>query len=206
MRKMRADSTWARLTPEQLDLLDEWLFEQRLGYATALARAEKEFGLRASLSSMGRYYRFCAAERQVMGLVKAQKAAMELNAVTADKDDLRTAAVKLVGKAALKVDAEQPEQVESLALLTNILLKSEENDIRRARVKLAEQQFRNEVSGNCKESDFSKVKAYVSAIANDDSLNEVEKLKRLTEYLHDFSAMFDLKVFGNKPDKSENGK
>ena len=47
MRKMREDSTWNGLTGEQRQKLETWLFEKNLGYAEALKRAHKEFGVQS---------------------------------------------------------------------------------------------------------------------------------------------------------------
>src|SRR5713101_6490489 len=47
MRKLREDSTWNGLTGEQRQKLENCLFEQNLGYAEALKRAHKEFGVKS---------------------------------------------------------------------------------------------------------------------------------------------------------------
>ena len=57
MRKMRDDSTWNQLTPEQRETLEGWLFDENLGYVETLERVQKEFGLEATIASLGRYYR-----------------------------------------------------------------------------------------------------------------------------------------------------
>jgi len=63
MRKMREDSTWSLLTPEQRETLEGWLFEENLGYAKTLERVQKEFGVTATMASLGRFYRRRARER-----------------------------------------------------------------------------------------------------------------------------------------------
>jgi hypothetical protein len=201
MRKLRDDSTWNRLTLEQREQLDEWLFEERLGYADALARAEKEFGLTASLSSMGRYYRRRARERQAKELAMAQLTADELNDLPVSTDSLRTAAVKLVGKAVLKLAGEQPEQVEELASLTKLLLWSEDNDIRRPRLKLAEQHFHFEATAASLD-ELPKVRAYLDVIGDDASLSHDEKIKRAQMMLFGWKKY---KSDEAKSDKSKNG-
>src|ERR1035441_8756389 len=107
MRKMRDDSTWNQLTPEQRETLESWLFDENLGYAKTLARVQEEFGLEATIASVGRFYRRRARERQVEELVEAQAAANELNDLPVSVASLREAAVKLVGKAALKLAGEK---------------------------------------------------------------------------------------------------
>jgi hypothetical protein len=201
MRKMRDDSIWSRLTSEQRELLEEWLFEERLGYAKALEKAEKEFGLRASMASLGRYYRRRARERQTVELLDSQMRAEELNFLPVSTDNLRTAAVKLVGKAALKLAGEKPEELEQLASLTKLLLASEDNDIRRARLKLAEQYFHFEATA-ASVDELPKVRAYLDVIGGDTSLSHDEKIKRAQMIL------FGRKQYKSdeaKSDKSKNG-
>ena len=53
---MREDSTWSGLTGEQRQKLEGWLFERNLGYAEALQRAHKEFGVQSLFG--------CAVERR----------------------------------------------------------------------------------------------------------------------------------------------
>ena len=52
MRKMRDDSTWNQLTIEQREMLENWLFEENLGYAKTLERVQKEFGVEATVASL----------------------------------------------------------------------------------------------------------------------------------------------------------
>jgi len=103
---MRDDSTWNQLTPEQRETLESWLFDENLGYVKTVERVQEEFGLEATIASVGRFYRLRARGRQVAELVEAQAAASELNGLPVSVASLREAAVKLVGKAALKLVGE----------------------------------------------------------------------------------------------------
>ncbi len=76
---MRDDSTWNRLTAEQREKLESWLFDENQGYAETLARVRKDFGVEGTISSLGRFYRGRAKERQLGELLAAQVAANELN-------------------------------------------------------------------------------------------------------------------------------
>jgi hypothetical protein len=53
--KLRCDSTWAALTPEQREMLEGWLFEENLGYTEVLERAQKEFGITGTKMSLTRF-------------------------------------------------------------------------------------------------------------------------------------------------------
>jgi hypothetical protein len=201
MRKMRSDSTWYQLTPEQRLTLEIWLFEENLGYTKTLERVQKEFGVEGTIASLGRYYRCMAQERQIFGLLKAQKAADVLNAMPGTTDALRTAALKLVGKAVMELTGESPEQLEQLASLTRILLESEDNDIRRSRLKLAEKYFHLEATA-ATIKEFPQLRAYLDALAEDTNLSNEEKTKRMNALLFGGERSTP-GVYG--PDKSNNG-
>ena len=94
MRKLREDSTWNQLTPGQRETLEDWLFEENPGYEKVLARAREEFGVEATMASLGRYYRRRAGERQVKEVVEAQAAADELNGPGITVPRLREAALR----------------------------------------------------------------------------------------------------------------
>src|SRR5260221_14353690 len=127
MRKMREDSTWNGLTGEQRQKLENWLFERNLGYAEALKRVKKEFGVQASTTSLGRFYQRRARERQQAALLEAQSAATELNDLPVKGDSLRNAAMKLIGHFALNQAFEKPEELGPFMWLTKLLLASKQN-------------------------------------------------------------------------------
>jgi len=129
---MRKDSTWSRLTSAQRAKLERWLFEGNLGYAEAVARAHKEFGVKGTVASMGRYYRRRAQERQPAALLEAQMAAAEVNDSPVKVENLRRAGMKLIGHLALKQAIERPGELEPLVRLTKLLLASEGNGVGRS--------------------------------------------------------------------------
>jgi len=182
MRKMREDSTWSGLTGEQRQKLENWLFERNLGYAETLKRAQKEFGVQASATSLGRFYQRRARERQQAALLEAPSAATELNGLPVKVDSLRDAAMKLIGHFALKQAIEKPGQLEPLMSLTKLLLESKQNDLRQGRLKLAEQYFHYE-STAASRKDLPQLGAYLKAIEDDDSLNAEAKLEKVKQLL-----------------------
>jgi hypothetical protein len=201
MRKMRDDSTWNRLTPEQRETLESWLFDENLGYSKTLVRVQKEFGMEATVASVGRFYRRRARERQVEELVEAQAAASELNDLPVDVASLREAAVKLVGKAVLKLAGEKPAELEQLVSFTKLLLESEDNDLRRSRLKLAEKYFDYEATA-ASIKELPHLRAYLDVIGDDASLNHDEKIERVKAILFGWDRS---KVGVNGQNKSRNG-
>jgi hypothetical protein len=162
--------------------MDCWLFDENLGYAKTAARVQKEFGIKATIDSVGRYYRRRARARQADELVDAQLAAEGLNSLGVDGNTLRAAVMKLVGKAALNVACEKPEDAEQLASLAQVLLEAEQNDLRRGRLELAERCFDYEKTVESL-ADLPKFRAYVQAITNNPRLSEVQKIKRIQAIL-----------------------
>jgi hypothetical protein len=183
MRKPRDDSTWSQLTAEQRDTLEGWLFDENLGYEKTVARAQSEFGLETTIASVGRFYRRRARERQVEELVEAQAAADELNALPVSAESLRAAALKLVGKAVLRLVSEQPGRLDQLASLTRLLLDSEDNDIRRGRLRLAERCFDYDAIADS-QKDLPQLRAYLAVIGEDTSLSHDEKINRVHAILY----------------------
>jgi hypothetical protein len=108
MSKMRSDSGWNRLTPEQKDRLEGWLFKENISYKLALVRCEQEFGFVASMRGLSEYYQRLAGER-------AERQVMELKARCPQFDEA-TPDWKLLGNAARRMMAERKARrtVESL--------------------------------------------------------------------------------------------
>ncbi|HEU5069474.1 MAG TPA: hypothetical protein VFV96_03565 [Verrucomicrobiae bacterium] len=201
MRKLRDDSTWNQLTREQRETLEGWLFDENLGYAKTLERVQKEFGVTTTIASLGRFYRRRARERQVKELVEAQAAADELNELPVSVASLRNAAVKLVGKAVLKLAREKPEELAHLVSFTKLLLDSEDNDIRRARLRLAEKYFDYEATA-ASVKELPKLRAYLAVVGDDTTLSHDEKLERVHAILFGWDRS---SAGGKEQGKSNNG-
>jgi hypothetical protein len=201
MRKSRDDSTWTRLTTEQRETLEIWLFDENLGYGKTLAKVQEEFGVEATMASLGRFYRRRARERQVHELLEAQVAANELNDLPISVASLREAAVKLVGKAALNLATEKPEQLEQLVSFTKLLLESEDTDIRRSRLTLAQRCF-DYAATAASQKDLPQLRAYMEVIDDDTTLSHDEKLKKVHAILYGWNRG---PSDAGEEDKSKNG-
>ena len=180
---MRKDSTWNRLTSKQRAKLEKWLFEGNLGYAEAVARAHKEFGVEGTVASMGRYYRRRAQERQPAELLEAQMAAAEVNDSPLKVESLRRAGMKLIGHLALKQAIERPGELEPLVRLTKLLLASEGNGVRQGRLELAERYFYREATAAARK-EFAQLGAYLAGILDDASLDAQGKIEKVKQMLY----------------------
>ncbi len=201
MRKMREDSTWNRLTPEQRETLEGWLFEENLGYAKTLERVRQEFGVEATMASLGRFYRRRARERQEEELLEAQEAAFDLKDLPVSVPVLREAVVKLLHKTVLKLAIEQPGEVEQLVSVAKLLLASDDIEIRRSKLKLAERYFDYEATA-ASQKDLPQLRAYMEAISDNTSLSNDEKLERVHAVLYGWDRA---KSGVNGQDKPNNG-
>lgn len=163
---------------EQRELLERWLFDENLGYMDARERVQKEFGLETTIWSVARFFHRRARERPVEQLLEAAASAERVNAMPVSTASLREAAVKLAGKSALKLAGEKPHDMDHLVAFTRLLLESEENEIRRGRLKLAQQQFDYEAMAASIE-ELPQFRAHLMKVSEDDSLTEMEKLERV---------------------------
>ena len=69
MNKLRSDSAFCQLTPQQADTLEGWLFEERLSYRKVVERLKAEFGLETSLTGVRRFYKRLDLGRSRQSLV-----------------------------------------------------------------------------------------------------------------------------------------
>jgi hypothetical protein len=187
MSKMRSDSTWNQLTPEQRETLETWLFDENLGYAETVERVRREFGLQATTSSVGRFRRHRAAERQAEDLTDAQAAALDLNDLPANVTSLREAVVKLAAKTAFNLVTDKPDDLRPAVPLIKLLLASEAIEIRHSRLKLAQTRFEYRAATAALQ-ELPNLRAYLKALENDAGLTCDEKIDRLRAFLYGWDS------------------
>jgi hypothetical protein len=201
LSKLRDDSTFNQLTPQQRETMEGWLFDDNLGYAKTLERVKQEFGLDATMSSLGRYYRRRARDRQVEDLLDAQTGAYEVKDLPLSVTVMREALAKILYSAVLKQATEKPGEVEHLATLTKLLLESEDIDIRRSRQKLAEKCFDLEAIV-ASQKELPQLRAYLNVTGKDETLSYEEKMERTHKVLFGWDGS---KLNWDMEDKSNNG-
>ncbi len=144
--KLRCDSTWAGLTPEQRETLEGWLFEENLGYTEVLERVQREFGVTASKMSLSRYYQRLAAERAQRELLDMKSAVAEMREIGVDRGELSAAVMLLLAKRLLKLLLESPDKVKEMACLGTVLVGNEAQEIKRGWLALGREKFELEVA------------------------------------------------------------
>lgn len=133
MKKLRSDSKWHGITPQAREQVVHWLFEKGMSYKAVLERTEKEFGVKISMTSLARFYRHVADERQLAGL----------NLPPASVEELRAASLKLLHLATYNaaLDDHRPEAAKRFVSLTKLLLQENERELKAKWLELESQRL-----------------------------------------------------------------
>jgi|SRR5882724_7855603 len=140
LRKLRSDSVWSGLTPEQRQTMETWLFDENAGYKEVQARVLRDFGLTCSTMNVAAFYRRVKVERSVEEMAPALEAAADVNATGADVETLRASTLKLVAKRLhdAAIDGKEPRE---LAALNRLLQAGHERKIQQGWLVLARERF-----------------------------------------------------------------
>jgi hypothetical protein len=142
MKKVGPNAKWNTLSAKQQQMLEEWLFEEKLSYEAALEKAQKELGFKGSLSSLKRFYARTSEERMLKNLVQSQEQVNRIRDTPGSAEELRAAGMKVVAQLFLRQVVQAPEQVKEWSRLAKLLLQSESNEIR-FRLKREENELRH---------------------------------------------------------------
>ena len=140
MNKLRCDSTWKFLTPDQKQTLEGWLFDQQLGYDELLRRVSEHFGITASKTSLCNYCQRLARERVEHGMNDAQAVAKTAEKSKLDVSTTTEAALKMVGQRLME-SAVKPISAKELIALTKVLLVSQQQEIQFGWQELSRERF-----------------------------------------------------------------
>lgn len=160
MKKLRSDSTFARLTTEQLADIDDLLMagssyaevQQRLG----------EYGQSCSQTSIADYYQTHVAPRK---WARQQRVATELAKIkSADVDDATLLAVR---QATFELALTPGSDPKALRMLYELVLKAQAQQLETRRIELLEAKARKAEEAE--------------AAAKDESLSSDEKYQRIRE-------------------------
>jgi len=141
MKRAGTNAKWNQLTPEQLEKMEGWLFEEELGFEEVEYRARMEMGFEGSVSSIKRFYARKSEERMVSDMLGSPGKVKEILAAGVSTEDLRAAGMKVVAQLFLNQVLHHPEQVKEWSRLARLLLQSEANE-QRVRIKQEEHRLR----------------------------------------------------------------
>ena len=141
MNKLRSDSAFCRLTPEQVDVLEGWLFEERLGYPKVLEKLKAEFGLETSLTGLGRFYKRLDMERSRASLVDA----VEMSGLAVEMlrgGTLKPGMLALANKCAFELMRQSPPPIRKVTALLRAITSAEANAMKQTVFEREEQERR----------------------------------------------------------------
>ncbi len=160
MSKLRCDSVWNNLTPEQTQTLEHWLFVENQGYKQTCERVQKEWGITSSLWGVRRFYQRRINQRTLGEITEGQGTAGEVNGTETKLGSLRSASWKVLATRVLdKVMA--ADDVKDLAALGRLLTESERTEIHRGRLALARERF-----------EFKSAEAALAQLSKLDEINQ----------------------------------
>ena len=136
MNKPHNNSVFAKLTPEQLETLEDWLFEEKMSYEAAIERVQKEFGVAASASAVGRLYRRLETERSRRNLEHAVVMCRDAKEVVKAPEMLQEGLLTLACKSAVELAVQSPERVKEFTALLRALTLAQAQEIKRRKFEL----------------------------------------------------------------------
>jgi hypothetical protein len=140
MKKLRSDSTFSRLKPEQRQQLENWLFDDGLGYKETKARVLLEFGLACSISSLERFYRRGRAGQSMTALAESLKTAKAVKYTPQKEWALRGSSSLMIGQRLLAATME-PGNTAEVATLGRLMLQSELRELQWRKFMLAQDKY-----------------------------------------------------------------
>jgi hypothetical protein len=128
MNKVRSDAQWKQLSPEHVEALEKWLFEENLGYRDVVAKAEKELGIKTSYGGLRRFYEWRSQERSVEGLGELVKDVAEIKGEQVDTEALRLATMKIVAAQAFRQVRRAPDEPEKWGPAVRWMVANDRNE------------------------------------------------------------------------------
>ncbi len=129
MKKLRSDAKWNGLSAEQQQQLENWLFDEHLGYDEALDRAKQELGFDGSRASLQRFYKYKAQERLIDELKESGQEAEEVEQSGVDTGKLRKSGMKVMAQRLFR--QMRDEGIADVPLMAKLVLQGEANEIQR---------------------------------------------------------------------------
>jgi hypothetical protein len=144
MNKLRNDSVFCKLTPEQIEQLEDWLFEDKLGYKEVLEKIEKEFGVKGSQSGLSRFYQRLALERSELGLVEMVGACVQATGLAQPPGVLQAGLLTLAYKCAVEFLVKSPEKIREFTALLKALTAAQALEMKRIEFQREEDRIKEE--------------------------------------------------------------
>ena len=167
--KLRSDSVFTQLTSEQIEQLEDWLFEEKLSYKEVIEKMEKTFGVKTSQTALGRYFRRLAGERTQEWRVETIAQCLEALATAKGDGTLRAGLFVMANMQAVQLMSEpKPSMREFTAFLRAMTsagifemkrVEAQRAEEKRERLELAEKE-RKEKEAKQRQEDYEANVAY----------------------------------------------
>lgn len=172
--KTRSDSIESRLTPEQRDALESWLFDEQLSYSAARERLSKDFNAASSLNSLHRFYGRVALRRRMERVSDSRSHADQIRDQLkgVDFDD---STIALISQQAFDLAVSESAKPADLFQLVRAVVTAKKQRLDEAALKLERQKFQFNAVRACQ----SKLPELQSIVASDvDAETKTERLGR----------------------------
>jgi hypothetical protein len=175
MKKVRPDARWNELSKEQLEILDKWMFEDKLSYAKILPKAQKQLGFKGQMTSLKNYFKRRQQERMLTDMGEAAVDAAQVEETGAKKKALRSANMNLFHGYLFQALRACPEKIKELTPLYRVAVQDDHNDALRE-MKDEEYKIRREAMAFAKERhQFALMDKALKALPQ---LRELEEAKK----------------------------
>ena len=131
MRKVKSNALWRRLSDQQQETLDHWLFDDELSYAVILPRAQKELGFKGQMSSLKRYFSRRDKERTVKRFDKLRLEVLKVQGAPVNEKELRVASMRLLCEFLFQQSRQCPEKVKEWGMIASLIVDNDRNELLR---------------------------------------------------------------------------
>jgi len=174
--KLRADSTFANLTPDQRETIEGWLFDENLAYSVVLNRLHRDFGLRATLPSLARYRQRLAVERTHRESLGIDNVLRQVNDADLPFEKIATAAMTLAAKRLLVLAIESPHKTKDFARLARLVFAHQRRQISQHWLDIGRAKFEFDAAIATLLHHF-KIQEHIE----DESINDEQKIRKIRE-------------------------
>jgi len=143
--KLRCDAVWNSLSQEQKDQIEEWLFVRNLGYKTVHERSMKLFGIKWSLTSVYRIYKYLAAMRAINAATNVQAVAEEMTASGCHAEALNPSVMKISATRLLERAIENGD-VREISVYGRLLMQGQTRELQRMKAELEQKRHEFQAS------------------------------------------------------------
>jgi hypothetical protein len=145
MRKLRSDALWHKLTPEQQNQIQHWLFFEHLSYEQTHRLMQMRLGITCALSIIGPLYHHLKEVRSGEREAMLEKLTDVITEPGADLAGVRADSLAVITKRLIE-RSQARDSTKEIVALGRLMVRSEAREIDRDRVELARESlaFRQE--------------------------------------------------------------